>query len=218
VVCTNNAQQGFAHGGNPRRADPDKPNAAQANRAGHILRIDEAGADMGALRFKWDVFVLCGDPSSASPVVKDEAGQRLHVSTAYEGKPTFHGERFACPDNICFDSAFNVWIATDGSDNVFGDCNDGVMVTSIGQTAPREVKRFLVGPVGCEICGPHLAPDESAFFCCIQHPGESDAAGVSVAALRWGQQRPPPSTFPNGGWPRSAVVYVRRKDGAKVNA
>lgn len=215
IVCTNNAQQGFAHPGNPRREDPTKPNAAQSNRCGHIVRLDETNNDCGSLTFKWDIFLMGGDPAAENPIAMNQAGLRTHVSNKLDGVPTTSGARFACPDNICVDTGYNVWIATDGSDQVFGDCNDSVLVTPLVGDGPRPMKRFLVGPMGAEICGPLMAPDEKAFFCAIQHPGENNAAGVSFSELRWKGEKPP-STFPDGGWPRSAVVYVTKKDGGKV--
>jgi uncharacterized protein len=219
VVCTNNREQGFARPGNPRRADPQYPDRAQSNLAGHILRLDEAGGDCGALRFKWNVFALCGDPNAASPVGQTAAGGRVNIDVSINGQKTFTGDRFACPDNICFDQRGHVWIATDGSDAVFGDCNDQVLVTPISTEGPRPVKRFLVGPMGAEICGPMLSPDEKAFFAAIQHPGENNADGVRFGDLRWSGAAPP-STFPDGAgaWPRSAVVVVTRTDGGVVGA
>ena len=76
------------------------------------------------------------------------------------------------------------------------------------------MKRFLVGPVGSEICGPLMAPDERAFFCSIQHPGANDVAGVDFSQLRL-QGVAPTSNFPDGGaaWPRSAVIVVTKDDG-----
>jgi uncharacterized protein len=217
IVCTKNSSQGFAHPGNPRRESPT-PNRAQSNAAGHIVRIDEAGADCGATRFTWDVFVMGGDPAAEALVVNNRGGRPVHVSADHNGAPTFAGDRFACPDNICVDAAFNVWIATDGSDEVFANCNDGVLVAPTSAEGPRPVKRFLVGPMGAEICGPFMAPDERSFFCAIQHPGENDLAGTHIAELRWSQRQRPPSSFPygNGAWPRSAVVVVTREDGGKV--
>ncbi|HRE43217.1 MAG TPA: DUF839 domain-containing protein, partial [Terricaulis sp.] len=96
--------------------------------------------------------------------------------------------------------------------DIFADCNDQVLATPLDGEGPRPLKRFLVGPVGAEICGPLMAPDERAFFCAIQHPGENDLTGVDFSVTRWrGAQIP--SSFPDGGWPRSAVVVVTRDDG-----
>jgi|CXWL01.1.fsa_nt_gi secreted PhoX family phosphatase len=219
IVCTNNREQGFAHPGNPRRESAN-PNRAQANATGHIVRIDEAGADCAATRFTWDIFALAGDPNATALTAPPRDGAPVHVSTDIEGAPTISGERFACPDNICIDSNYNVWIATDGADAVFADCNDSVLVTPAGGDGPRPVKRFLVGPMGAEICGPTMAPDERAFFCAIQHPGEGDVAGVSISDLRWTRGQRPPSNFPDGGdaWPRAAVVVITREDNGTVGS
>lgn len=217
IVCTNNNQQGFARPANPRRGSPT-PDRAQSNAAGHIIRIDEAAGDCGATRFTWDVFALGGDPNADALTAPSRSGLPVHVSTAYNGADTIAGDRFACPDNICIDSRYNVWIATDGADAVFADCNDSVLATPAAASGPRLVKRFLVGPIGAEICGPAFAPDERAFFAAIQHPGESDVSGVRYADLRWGRGQRPPSSFPDGGdaWPRSAVVVVTREDGGRI--
>jgi uncharacterized protein len=217
IVCTNNYEQGFARPGNPRRESPE-PGRAQRNAAGHIIRIDEADGDCGATRFSWDVFALAGDPSADSLTAPSRTGAPAHVSTSVGGAPTISGDRFACPDNICVDSRYNVWIATDGSDAVFDDCNDAILVAPAAAEGPRPVKRFLVGPVGAEICGPTMAPDERAFFASIQHPGESNVAGTDIFDLRWRRGEPPPSHFPDGGdsWPRSAVIVVTREDGGRI--
>ncbi len=216
IVCTNNRQPGLDRPGNPRR-ESESPGRAQANAAGHIIRLDEAGGDCAASRFSWDVFALAGDPNASALTAAQRQGGPAHVSTKWRGAPTISGDRFACPDNICIDSAYNVWIATDGGDSVFADCNDAVLVTPAASDGPRPVKRFLVGPMGAEICGPTLSPDERTFFASIQHPGEGDLAGASIAELRWTHGQRPPSSFPDGGaaWPRAAVIVVTREDGGK---
>jgi uncharacterized protein len=216
IVCTNNAERGFEHPGNPRR-ESERPNSAQANLAGHILRIDEAGGDCGAESFSWDVFVMGGDPDATALTAPTRAGNPAHISNKYDGAPTTAGDRFACPDNIFIDSTQCVWIATDGNDGVFADCNDCVVATAVSGDGPREMKRFLVGPMGGEICGPLMAPDERAFLCSVQHPGANNVAGVDYSQLRWTGE-PATSHFPDGGnaWPRSAVVIVTRDDGGRI--
>ncbi|MBL8545407.1 MAG: DUF839 domain-containing protein [Hyphomonadaceae bacterium] len=218
IACTNNTERGFAHPGNPRRDDPARPDKAQSNLAGHILRLDEAGGDVGALTFTWDIFAMGGDPSAEAPSVRTRGGGApAFISTSFAGEPTTSGARFACPDNMFIDSTHRVWITTDGSDFVFEDCNDCVMMTPIASERPRPIKRFLVGPVGAEICGPLMAPDERAFFCAIQHPGANNVAGIEFSTLRW-QGEAPTSHFPDGGdaWPRSAVIVITRDDGGRI--
>jgi hypothetical protein len=217
IACTNNSERAGPHPGSPDRDNPDGADL-DANVAGHILRIDEDGADAAAETFTWDVFLLAGDPGAA--IANTRAGRPGLVSTELNGAPTIAGERFACPDNFCIDRAHNVWIATDSSDGVFPDCNDSILVTPASGAGPHFVKRFLVGPVGAEICGPLMAPDQRAFFAAIQHPGENDIAGADYRRTRWnnsGNARPP-SSFPdgNGAWPRAAVVVVTRDDGGDI--
>ena len=154
-----------------------------------------------------------GDPARATAATRH--GAPAHISTTCEGRPTISGDRFACPDNLFIDSDHRIWVATDGSDAVFADCNDSVLAAPLDAEGPRPMKRFLVGPVGSEICGPLMAADERAFFCAIQHPGESDVEGRAFAQTRWSGARAP-SSFPDGGWPRSAVVVVTRDDGGRI--
>ncbi len=49
--------------------------------------------------------------------------------------------------------------------------------TYVGKAAtPDTLKRFLVGPKGCEMTGIAETPDGKALFVNIQHPGENTAA------------------------------------------
>lgn len=220
IVCTNNRTESFAHPGNPRRGDAQSDaTIQQPNHTGHIIRIDEADGDHAARRFTWDVFVLAGDPDAGADFTLP-GGIAADVSVSLDGAPTFSGAAFMCPDNICFDTAMNVWIATDGSPSIAPDCNDSVLATPVVANGARTVKRFLVGPVGAEICGPTFSLDERAFLCAIQHPGESDVGDTPVRELRWVRGQRPPSHFPDGGdsWPRSAVVVVTRDDGGRVGS
>ena len=68
------------------------------------------------------------------------------------------------------------------------------------------VKRFFVGPNGCEVTGFTISPDYKSLFVNIQHPGNwpysTDAAeetpsGVSVR-------------------PRASTVVIRREDGGEI--
>ena len=218
IACTYNSERGFAHPANPRREDPEHPNRAQSNLTGHVVRIDEASGDSAATTFTWDIFVMGGDPNAESATVRTRGGGApAFVSTAVDGEPTTSGDRFACPDNMFIDSTHRIWIATDGSDAVFEDCNDCILMTPVAAERPRPIKRFLVGPVGAELCGPLMAPDERTFFCSIQHPGANNVEGVEFATLRW-QGTAPASSFPDGGnaWPRSAVIMITREDGARI--
>jgi hypothetical protein len=83
------------------------------------------------------------------------------------------------------------------------------------------VKRFLVGPRGCEITGIIATPDQTSLFVNVQHPGEDTVAWRGPN----GTNRPSPTNptavsswpqLPGDQRPRSATVVIRRKDGGKV--
>jgi secreted PhoX family phosphatase len=65
-------------------------------------------------------------------------------------------------------------------------------------------RRFLTGPVGCELTGPEFTPDGRTLFLSVQHPGED------------GGLAEPTSLFPHDalGIPRPSVVAIEREDGA----
>lgn len=227
IACTENLRRASAEPANPRRTAIDG-DGLQPNPTGHVVRIDEAGGDQGALTFNWDIFILAGDPSAPQTQVSNVDGVEgaANTSVAVEGVQAFRGARFARPDNVTFDTRGHVWISTDGSRTVFGDCNDGVYCASLADGPGREVKRFLVGPVGAEICGPLFVPGERTFLCAIQHPGEDDVLNRDFQPeFRAGKRQTPASAFPEGradagstAWPRPAVIAVRRKDGGIIGA
>ena len=61
-----------------------------------------------------------------------------------------------------------------------------------------EIRRFLTGPIGCEITGLTFSSDYKTMLVGIQHPGEDLL----------------PSHFPEGGdsKPRSSVMRITRTD------
>ena len=79
------------------------------------------------------------------------------------------------------------------------------------------VRRFLVGPKGCEVTGVTLTPDYRTMFVNIQHPGEG--MPTDFASSRFG------SHWPASQWdeasrarPRSATLVVTREDGGEIGA
>lgn len=81
--------------------------------------------------------------------------------------------------------------------------------TQVGAVPGDKLRRFLVGPVDCEITGLAESPDGRALFVNIRHPGE-DTPATSLAAPR--------SSWPgsSGSRPRSATVVITRDDGGKI--
>lgn len=196
VVLTGNPGRGTGSAPRGRSSDRNEANPRPNNRCGHIIEITEGGNDHAARRFTWRLFVLAGDPVAGK-------GDKEFV------KESFTGDRFAMPDNICFDSAHNMWIATDGNDKSFPSGDSVIVMPTNGAPGqPVQARRFLVAPPASEVCGPLLTPDERTFFCAIQHPGDGTLGVI-------GNQR---STWPDGDYPRPSVVAVRRRDGGRVGS
>jgi hypothetical protein len=70
-----------------------------------------------------------------------------------------------------------------------------------------DLRRFLVGPKGCEITGWTITDDRRTLFVNIQHPGENAPFGDPDAQSNWPDRGPRP---------RSATVAIRRVDGGIV--
>jgi secreted PhoX family phosphatase len=78
-----------------------------------------------------------------------------------------------------------------------------------------EIRRFLVGPMGCEITGATGTPDGRTMFVNIQHPGEPanersnpDSPG---AVSNWPDFNP-------AGRPRSATLAISKLDGGLIGS
>jgi secreted PhoX family phosphatase len=199
VYCTltNNSLRGAA-----RQAGTDAANPRPANVFGHIIRWREAGGDATAASFEWDIFVLAGDPQHA------DAARRGNVK----------GDAFGSPDGLWFDPRGVLWIETDVSTSVLnkGDyerLGNNMMLAADPRSG--EIRRFLVGPAGCEITGCTMAPDMRTMFISIQHPGETASErtdpGQPRAVSNWPDFRP-------DGRPRAATIAITKEDGGVVGS
>ncbi|HSW07951.1 PhoX family protein [Aquabacterium sp.] len=193
VYCalTNNYKRGMA--GEP---GPDAANPRADNTMGQIIRWKEDGDHDGAA-FSWNHFVLAGDPANARA----------------DAKGNVKGDAFACPDGLWIDARGVLWIDTDMSTRQMGRDDAarlGHNAMLAADVRSGEVRRFLTGPVGCELAGATMTPDGRTMFVSIQHPGET-ASEISDP------DRPTRfSSWPHGGRPRSAVVVIRRRDGGLI--
>ncbi len=202
VTLTNNSRRG---GANQPAADAANPRAQ--NVFGHIVKIEEDGGDATATTFRWSIFALCGDPALQEP---DRQGDVV-------------GDLYANPDGLWFDPRGVMWIQTDigGSAQNVGDFavfGNNQMLAVNPQTG--ETRRFLTGPVGCEVTGVAMSPDYRTMWVNIQHPG--DVPGLLSA---FGVEKTPDnptvaSSWPDGegvaGRPRSATVLITRDDGGEI--
>jgi secreted PhoX family phosphatase len=196
VYCTltNNSNRG---GQNQPGADAANPRAG--NTMGHIIRWKDAG-DFDGATFEWNHFVLAGDATLERA----------------EARGTVKGDAFACPDGLWTDARGVLWIQTDMSTSAIGkgdlrNLGNNAMLAADPRTG--EIRRFLVGPAGCEVTGATATPDGRTMFINIQHPGESPSERSDPDNPRrfsnWPDGRP-------DGRPRSATVAIRKLDGGVV--
>ena len=226
------AAQSAPDGPNPRvYTDVRGASATQVgNPNGHVLRIREGAAGSSATTFTWDVYLFGAEASAAPGAVN------LSSLTS--------DQDFSSPDGLVFSRSTGIcWLQTD--DGAYtdvsncmmlaglpGEVGDGrkvtlsysraaggplVVDTFVGKTPTADtLKRFLVGPVGCEITGLAETPDGKTLFVNIQHPGENTAmANIANPALytsRW----PGNTGYGAGTRPRSATIVITKADGGRV--
>jgi uncharacterized protein len=222
---------------NPRAYQPRAGSPGRAgNTNGHIIRMAEAGNDASATTFTWDVYLFGAEAGS------DAATQNLSGLTA--------DQDFSSPDGLWFSYATGLlWIQTD--DGAFTDRTNCMLLAAapgrVGDGAPVNVpsmigtstnmvttfmgvkptantlKRFLVGPVECEITGITETPDGKALFVNVQHPGELTANPTVVLSdpstyhSRW----PGNAGYGAGGAnarPRSATIVITKNDGGLIGS
>ena len=165
------------------------------NRDGHIIRLRENGSDPAAVGFAWDIFVF---------------------GSAADGDSNFSGltgdNEFGSCDGLWFDAAGLLWIQTDGPQP--GDNHDQMLAAVTGEVGDGGIdagnndvslRRFLVGPKGCEVTGVDMTPDRRSMFVNIQHPTghwpDGDDATRSQGAM---------------GRARSATIVITRDDGGPI--
>jgi len=206
VTLTNNKYRGVrddqpVSAPNPRSYDAD--GKASGNDNGHIIRWAETDGDHAATSFEWDIYLFAA-PSDLSAENLSELNDSNDLSS---------------PDGLYFDPRGVLWIQTD--DGAYtdttncmllaalpGDVSDGASTvtsarqqTRVGMSASNDnIKRFFVGPEGCEVTGITMTPDFKTLFINIQHPGNT-----------WG-------AVAGGSTPRSATVMITKEDGDVILA
>ena len=179
------------------------------NSDGHIIRLREDGDNPAATSFVWDLF-LFGAAAADNP------------STNISGL-TADNEFTDC-DGLYFAQSGLLWIQTDGGQpngnnqmlaSIPGVVGDGG-ITSSNNAA--NLRRFLVGPVDCEITGVTETPDGQTLFINIQHPGNSaSSTDPSTFTSGWPNDSGDAAQLGEAGnRPRSATVMITRNDGGTV--
>lgn len=178
---------------NSKRVEVSESNPRANNIYGHILRWSPKGGDHANNSFKWDIFLLAGNPLK-------------YPNDLRKGTSNINVENmFNSPDGLKFDKFGRLWIQTDGKYSNRGDYEGmGNNQMLCANPITGEVRRFLTGPVACEITGIAFNEDYTTMFVGIQHPGENLAN----------------SHYPNGSnsTPRSTIVQIRKKDGGIIGS
>ncbi|MBX3606288.1 MAG: PhoX family phosphatase [Piscinibacter sp.] len=201
---------------------------------GHIIRMAETGGESAATTFAWDVY-LFGAQSDA-----DATKINLSALTA--------DQDFSSPDGLWFSKNTGLcWIQTDDGAytdvtncmmlaGVPGQVGDGAKVTLsytktdlstltidtyVGKAPTADtLRRFLVGPVDCELTGCTETPDGKTLFVNIQHPGEVLAAVADIAdPAKYPSHWPGNAGYGAGGAtarPRSATLAITKNDGGRI--
>lgn len=213
---------------NPRAYTDMKGTSAQnGNPNGHLVRLKE-GSSVSS--FSWDVYLFGAEAGA------DKALVNISALTA--------DQDFSSPDGLVFSKATGIcWIQTDDGAYtdvtncmmlaaVPGQVGDGAkktlsytkadgskldIVTPVGKAAtPDTLKRFLVGPKGCEITGLAETPDGKAIFVNIQHPGETTKMADIADPTKYTSQWPSNAGYGAGKRPRSATIVITKNDGGKI--
>ncbi len=172
-ALTNNKNRGVKPNAGGVPTPVNGPNPREANKFGQIVRWFPANDDHATSAFRWDLFVMAGNPAVEEGANKGSA----NVNT---------GNMFNSPDGMMFDDAGILWIQTDGDDDnegIFEGQGNNQMLA--GDPVTGEIQRFLTGPNGAEVTGLCWSTDRKTMFVGIQHPGGSfpDGEGLPRSSI-----------------------------------
>ena len=178
-ALTNNKNRGVKPNKGGDETAVGGPNPRAENHYGQIVRWYPEGDDHAATDFKWDLFVMAGNPD-------------VHNGTDYAGSDNINsGNMFNSPDGMMFDTSGLLWIQTDGNYKNEGDfAGMGNNQMLVGDPATGQIERFMTVPYGAEVTGITWSADKRTVFVGIQHPkapfpdGEGKLARSSVVAIK----------------------------------
>ncbi|MND71576.1 hypothetical protein D3C80_631040 [compost metagenome] len=121
---------------------------------------------------------------------------------------------------MSFDSRGILWFQTDNGEKTLTDYTNDQMLAVIptdlvdaaGKQVPVNAKnqvdlrRFFVGPNGCEVTGIAFTPDNKSIFVNIQHPDNWPSTDVATAVTPAGTKVRP----------RASTVVIQRADGGEI--
>ncbi|MBB4086016.1 PhoX family protein [Sphingomonas carotinifaciens] len=205
--------------------------SSTGNVNGHVIRLRETNDSTEATGFTWDVYAFGAEAGA------DAANINLSGLDATNDFSSPDGLWFSEPTNTAGQATPVMWIQTD--DGAYTDVTNCMMLAAIpgrvgdgstksvtstvqgasatvqarvGKAPGASLKRFLVGPKGCEITGITSSPDGTSLFVNIQHPGEGgDPQNITS---NWPANQT--GTAAAGVRPRSATIVIAKADGGIV--
>lgn len=216
---------------NPRAYADVDGRRGTGNPNGHIIRFREKDDLATATSFTWDIFVFAAE--------EDAGAANVSALTAKNSFSSPDGLWFSPSTGIC-------WIQTDdgamtdetncmllaaipgkvgdggkltiqNSMTVSGQVVTGSQETFVGAAlGEARLRRFLIGPRGCEVTGLDESADGKTLFVCIQHPGENTPALGTAANFAFESNWPGNQGYGPAGRPRSAVLAITRSDGGRI--
>jgi uncharacterized protein len=235
VTLTNNAHRGGVGKYPPDPANPrfyTDPQGTSGNVNGHIIRIKETDADASATTFHWDIYLFGARADS------DEAGVNLsglveeNDFSSPDGlffSQAHKGLMWILTDDDAYTDTTNCMMlsAVPGAHGDGGRCTltnravpivggDQRVETYVGKAATTStLKRFLVGPKGCEITGITETPDGKTLFVNIQHPGEETLTSDIATPANYQSHWPSSDGLSR---PRSSTLVITKKGGGIVGS
>lgn len=185
VFCTltNNKHRGV------KESHPiNKANPRVKNNFGQIIRWFPQNQDHTSAKFGWDLYAVAGNPA----LFNDQYAGSDNITTE---------NMFNSPDGLAFDNSGRLWIQTDGNYKNTGEFEgQGNNQMLCGDPVTGHIRRFMVGPRGCEITGITFSNDQRTVFIGIQHPNDA-----------WPNAK-------SDGVPRSAVIAIKKDDGGIIGS
>jgi len=217
---------------NPRYYDDGEGNKGNPN--GHIIRMRETGSNPAATAFHWDIYLFGAETGLDTTSINISGLTDDNDFSSPDGlwfSQAVPGLMWLQTDDDAYTDVTNCMMlaALPGAHGDGGAVNVGnlavparsgtnqTITTHAGQKASNAtLRRFLVGPKGCEITGISETPDGKTIFVNIQHPGELTPASAVANDATANYQ----SHWPEGGTarPRSTTVVITKNDGGLIGS
>ncbi len=128
-----------------------KASFVKENKSSKFGECREEDGDFDNTAFQWNHFVLAGDLAK----------------TRADAKGNIEGDMLGCPDGLWVDGRGVLWVQADMSTGTLGKgdlqrMGNNPMLAADPKTG--KVRRFLVGPVACEITGATSTPGGRTLF------------------------------------------------------